>query len=90
MPSLTVNLTESTSEFIAEEVAKGNFSDASQAAEQMLSHLVAREREYETKSAALELKLREGIESGLTEGDMEDVFRRVMKQAGLSGSLSAE
>ena len=90
MPTLTVTLTNETSNFISKEVEMGHYPDTNHAVEALLAKAAEQEREWHIKATLLEASLQKGLDSGLAEGDIEDVFRRVTEQTGFPKEVFAK
>lgn len=80
MPTRNVNLTEELDRFVATRIANGRYENASEVVRAALRTLEREETEYETKLAALRVAVKEGIESGIAEGD---VFAQIREARGL-------
>jgi len=78
MPNETVTLTEEQTRIVRREIEAGRFSSPAEVVGAALDILRLEEDEYNKKLAALRADIEEGFASGIAEGDIDDVFDRVL------------
>jgi antitoxin ParD1/3/4 len=82
MPTRTVDIPEELDSFITASVESGRFSNPTEVVAAALRALQLEEDDYNEKLAALRAAIDKGIASGVAEGDIDDVFDRVLARAG--------
>lgn len=82
MPAQNVTLTEEMTSRVNQRVLSGKFSSPTEVLYAALNALELMEQE-ESKFAELRAAIDEGLESGVAEGTIDDVFARVRERAGL-------
>jgi antitoxin ParD1/3/4 len=80
MPNRNVNLTDELDRFVADEVEKGRYENASEVVSAALRTLARVEKQHDAKLAALRAAIDEGDTSGVAQGD---VFARVREALSL-------
>jgi antitoxin ParD1/3/4 len=76
MPTRNVNLTDELDRFVTKKIESGRYENASEVIRAALRTLERKEREFETKLAALRAAIKEGDASGVAR---RGVFSRVRK-----------
>jgi antitoxin ParD1/3/4 len=76
MPTRNVNLTDELDRFVTKKIESGRYENASEVIRAALRTLERKEREFETKLAALRAAIKEGDASGVAR---RRVFSRVRK-----------
>lgn len=75
MPTRNVNLTNELDEFVAAKIKSGRYESISEVVRAGLRSLEREEQEYEEKVKALRVAIKEGLDSGIAEGDpFEEVW----------------
>lgn len=69
MPTRNVNLTNELDQFIAAKIQSGRYESVSEVVRAALRSLEREEQEYEEKINALRAAIKEGLDSGIAEGN---------------------
>ena len=82
MPTRNVNLTNELDQFVAAKIQSGRYESVSEVVRAALRSLEREEQEYEEKMKALRAAIKQGLDSGIAEGDpFEDALALIRHSA---------